>query len=160
MFKLTSPAFTPDGQIPSKYTCDGDELSPPLAWEGVPSSVASLALIVDDPDAPDPAAPKRIWVHWILYNLDPHQNRLAEGSGIALPPGSARTGVNDGGSTGYQGPCPPIGRHRYFFRLFALDTLLPDLGPRAQRVDLERVMKGHVLATAVLMGTYAHPGHG
>jgi Raf kinase inhibitor-like YbhB/YbcL family protein len=160
MFHLTSPAFSSNGPIPSQYTCDGEELSPPLAWEGVPAGAASLALIVDDPDAPDPAAPKRVWVHWLLYNVDPQQGGLVEGAGNTSPVGRARSGLNDGGRTGYQGPCPPIGRHRYFFRLFALDTLLPDLGPRAHRADLERAMKGHVLATAVLMGTYAHPGKG
>jgi Raf kinase inhibitor-like YbhB/YbcL family protein len=160
MLHLSSSAFNPNASIPAQYTCDGDELSPPLVWQGVPAGTASLALLVDDPDAPDPAAPKRIWVHWILYNLGPGQQQVAEGAGNAPPAGGARTGRNDGGTTGWQGPCPPIGRHRYFFRLFALDTVLPDLGTDVHRADFERAMDGHVLATAVLMGTYAHPGNG
>jgi Raf kinase inhibitor-like YbhB/YbcL family protein len=115
-------------------------------------------LIVDDPDAPDPAAPKRIWVHWLLYNIPPHQDALQEGAGNhdRAPAGEhART---DADGLGYHGPCPPVGRHRYYFRLTALDATLPSLGPRARRADLERAMEGHVLATAILMGTYARPG--
>ena len=160
MLQLKSSAFGPNGSIPAQYTCDGDELSPPLAWEVVPAGTVSFALLVDDPDAPDPAAPKRVWVHWILYNLGPDERQLSEGAGNAPPVGGARTGINDGGTPGYQGPCPPIGRHRYFFRLFALDAVLPDLGPNASRGDLERAVHGHVLATASVMGTYAHPGNG
>jgi len=160
MLQLKSSAFGPNGSIPAQYSCDGDELSPPLAWEGVPAGTVSFALLVDDPDAPDPAAPKRVWVHWILYNLAPDQRQLAEGAGNAAPTGGAHTGINDGGTSGYQGPCPPIGRHRYFFRLFALDAVLPDLGASASRGDLEGAMAGHVLATASVMGTYAHPGNG
>jgi Raf kinase inhibitor-like YbhB/YbcL family protein len=155
MFHLTSSAFGPNGSIPAKYTCDGDELSPPLAWDSVPAGTSSFALLVDDPDAPDPAAPKRVWVHWILYNLAPNQRHLSEGAGNAPPTAGGRAGLNDGGTAGYQGPCPPIGRHRYFFRLFALDIVLPDLGPKARRSALERAMDGHVLGTAVLVGTYA-----
>ena len=157
---LISPAFAANGPIPAQYTCDADELSPPLAWDGVPAGTSSFALLVDDPDAPDPAAPKLVWVHWILYNLDPACRELPEGAGNASPRGGARTGRNDGGTDGYQGPCPPIGRHRYFFRLFALDTILPDLGAGVSRADLERAMDGHVLASASIMGTYAHPGNG
>lgn len=153
-FTLTSSAFPPDGPIPRRYTCDGEDLSPPLAWSGVPAGCRSLALLVDDPDAPDPAAPKRIWVHWIRYNLPPTTTGLAEGAGNRAPDGAEREALTDARSLGYHGPCPPIGRHRYFFRLFALDRVLPDLGPTAGRAALEQAMAGHLLETAVLMGTY------
>src|SRR5262245_38535256 len=123
---ISSPAFTSGGLIPGKYTCDGEDRAPALSWDGVPSTVQSLAIIVDDPDAPDPKAPKRTWVHWVLYNIAPGETGLPEG-GTPLPPG-AQEGMNDWKRTGYGGPCPPIGRHRYFFKLFALDTVLPDLG--------------------------------
>ncbi|MDA8107734.1 MAG: YbhB/YbcL family Raf kinase inhibitor-like protein [Betaproteobacteria bacterium] len=148
-FKLTSSAFAEGGAIPSKYTCDGSDVSPPLAWSGVPAGAKSLALIVDDPDAPDPAAPKMTWVHWVVYEIPPSQSAIAEG---AQPPG-AKGGLNDWKRTGYGGPCPPIGRHRYFFKLYALDTMLPDLG-RATKAQLEKAMQGHVLAEARLIGTY------
>ena len=151
---LTSSAFPPDGPIPRRHTCDGDDLSPSLAWSGVPAGCRSLALLVDDPDAPDPAAPKRVWVHWIRYNLPPTSAGLEEGAGNRAPEGPARDALTDARSLGYHGPCPPIGRHRYFFRLFALDSVLPDLGPTAGRAALERAMEGHLLETAVLMGTY------
>ena len=111
-FKLTSTAFPPGGEIPAKYTCEGQDVSPPLAWTGVPPNAKSLVLIVDDPDAPDPAAPKMTWVHWVLYNLPPSAARLAEGV-KSLPAGTAE-GANDWQRTGYGGPCPPVGRHRYF----------------------------------------------
>lgn len=154
MLSLTSPAFDAGAAIPSRFTCDGKDISPPLAWSGAPANTKSLALIVDDPDAPDPAAPKRVWVHWVLYNLPASAASLVEGaSGTSLPPG-AREGLNDGNDVGYGGPCPPIGRHRYFHKLYALDALLPDLGDKARKGDLERAMQGHVLAQAELMGTY------
>src|SRR5579864_3338485 len=127
---LTSSAFTHQGEIPARYSCEvkGRETSPPLAWSGVPARAKSLALIVDDPDAPDPKAPKRTWVHWVLYDLPAAAGGLAEGVDPGhLPPGT-REGNNDWGRTGYGAPCPPIGRHRYFFKLYALDTVLPDLG--------------------------------
>ncbi|HSE27125.1 MAG TPA: YbhB/YbcL family Raf kinase inhibitor-like protein [Gemmatimonadales bacterium] len=158
MLILRSSAFEPDAPIPARHTCDGPDLSPPLSWSGAPPETRSFALIVDDPDSPDPAAPKRIWVHWLLYNIPADQLSLSEGAGNhdGAPAGEhARTDAN---RPGYHGPCPPIGRHRYFFRLAALDALLPSLGPRARRADLEQAMEGHVLATAVLMGTYARPG--
>jgi len=110
---------------------------------------------VDDPDAPDPAAPKRVWVHWIRYNLPPNLTALAEGAGNNPPVGGALEGLNDSNAQGYEGPCPPKGRHRYYFHLFALETLLPDLGVKARRRDLENAMQGHVLGEAVLMGTCA-----
>lgn len=152
-FKLESSAFTREGDIPRKHTCDGDDVSPPLAWSGAPDGTNSFALIVQDPDAPDPAAPKTTFVHWVLYDLPPSCHALAEHTtSNALPPG-AREGLNDWKATGYRGPCPPVGRHRYYFRLFALDTKLGDLGtPR--RDDVERAMRDHVLDRAELMGTY------
>jgi Raf kinase inhibitor-like YbhB/YbcL family protein len=150
---LTSSAFQPRGEIPKRYTCEGSDVSPPLAWSGVPPNAKSLALIVDDPDAPDPAAPKTTWVHWVLYNLPPSAGSLAEGvSGSALPSGT-HAGVNDFQNTTYGGPCPPVGRHRYFFKLYALDTTLPDLR-QPNKSALEKAMKGHVIANAELMGTY------
>jgi Raf kinase inhibitor-like YbhB/YbcL family protein len=149
--ELTSSAFVAGGEIPAKYTCEGEDISPPLTWRGLPAEAKSLALIVEDPDAPDPAAPKMTWVHWILYNIPPNTKGLLEGA-TQLPAG-ARAGENDSGGTGYTGPCPPIGRHRYFHRLYALDAVLPDLGA-VSRVRLEAAMKRHVIAQAELVGTY------
>jgi Raf kinase inhibitor-like YbhB/YbcL family protein len=150
---LTSTAFRHQGEIPSRHTCDGDDVSPPLAWSGVPAGTKSLALIVDDPDAPDPKAPKMTWVHWLLYNIPPTTAGLPERvTPKHLPPGTLE-GVNDWRRTGYGGPCPPIGRHRYFHKLYALDTLLPDL-KHPTKVKLESAMKGHVLAQAEIVGTY------
>jgi Raf kinase inhibitor-like YbhB/YbcL family protein len=148
---LTSPAFAHNAEIPAKYTCEGNDVSPPLAWSGVPANAKSLALIVDDPDAPDPAAPKRTWVHWVVYNLPPNAGSLPEGA-KQLPAG-ALSGLNDWKRTGYGGPCPPVGRHRYFHKLYALDTMLPDLG-KATKDKLEAAMKTHVVAQAELVGTY------
>lgn len=153
--KLESSAFTHQGEIPRKYTCDGDDLSPPLAWSGAPEGTKSFALIVQDPDAPDPAAPKMTYVHWILYDLPPKTQRLGEHTTSDSLPAGTREGVNDWKRIGYGGPCPPVGRHRYFFRLFALDTMLGDLG-RAHRDELERAMRDHVLDRTELMGTYQH----
>ena len=148
---LSSTAFTNGGEIPAKYTCQGEDVSPALNWNDPPPGTRSLALIVDDPDAPDPAAPKMTWVHWVLYNLPPKAGGLPEAVSV-LPPG-ARNGLNDWKRTGYGGPCPPIGRHRYFFKLYALDTVLPDLG-QPTKARLEEAMKGHVLGQAELVGTY------
>ena len=151
--RIRSSAFAPDGQIPSVYTCEGRDISPALSWEGVPEGTQSLVLIVDDPDAPDPAAPKMTWVHWVLYNLPAQSGGLAEAvSSKALPPGTLE-GLNDWQRTGYGGPCPPIGRHRYFFKLYALDTSLPDLG-KPTKGQVERAMKGHILEQTQLLGTY------
>jgi len=153
---LTSSAFSAGGAIPAKYTCDGEDSSPPLEWSGVPDRAMSLALIVDDPDAPDPAAPKVRWVHWVLYNIPPDARGLpAAARSGKLPPG-AQEGSNDFKKIGYGGPCPPIGRHRYFFTLYALDTSLPE-SERPSRADVEAAMKGHVIEKAELMGTYEHP---
>ncbi len=148
--ELTSTAFYDGGEIPPRYTCDGRDLSPPLTWNGAPAGTRSFVLIVDDPDAPDPRAPKMTWVHWVLYNLPASLTSLAEG---AAPPVGAQAGSNDWQRAEYGGPCPPNGRHRYFFKLYALDTLLPAMGP-ASKAQVERAMAGHVLAEARLMGTY------
>jgi Raf kinase inhibitor-like YbhB/YbcL family protein len=147
---LSSSAFTDGGAIPARYTCEGQDTAPPLAWTGLPPGTKSLALIVDDPDAPDPQAPKRTYVHWVLYDMPPTAAGLPEGG--ALPPGT-REGRNDWGRTGYGGPCPPIGRHRYFHKLYALDTMLGDLG-QPPKADLEKAMEGHVLGQAQIIGTY------
>ena len=158
-FKITSSAFEHMKEIPSKYTSDGADISPPLSWSGVPEGTKSLALIVDDPDAPDPANPRTVWVHWVLYNIPPGASGLEEGVGTGrggLPEGT-KDGLNDWGKKGYGGPSPPIGRHRYFFKLYALDTVLPDLG-RANKAALEAAMEGHVLAKAELIGTYKKKG--
>ena len=150
---LTSPAFKSQGEIPAKHTCEGADVSPPLEWSGVPARARSLALIVDDPDAPDPQAPKMTYVHWVLYDIPTTASRLAEGAARGgLPPGT-REGTNDWKRTGYGGPCPPIGRHRYFFKLYALDAELPDLGA-ATKPRLEKAMEGHVVEKAELVGTY------
>jgi Raf kinase inhibitor-like YbhB/YbcL family protein len=149
--QISSSVFADNGAIPKKYTCDGDDLSPPLAWTRVPANAKTLLLIVDDPDAPDPKAPKMTWVHWVLYNLPASAAGLAEA--VKQLPAGTLEGTNDWGRTGYGGPCPPIGRHRYFHKLYALDTVLPDM-KRPRTADLEKAMKGHVLAEAVLIGTY------
>ncbi|MCC7043950.1 MAG: YbhB/YbcL family Raf kinase inhibitor-like protein [Acidobacteria bacterium] len=152
--ELTSSAFGHRGAIPSRHTCDGDNLSPPLAWRGAPDGTRSFVLIVDDPDAPDPARPKRVWVHWLVYNLPPTSCALPEGGHL---PEGARTGRNDSHGTDWDSVCPPIGRHRYFFKLYALDTELPDLKTPA-KAALETAMHGHVIAQAELMGTYRRSG--
>lgn len=151
--KIVSTAFGPHQPIPARHTCEGDDVSPPLSWSGLPAETRSLALIVDDPDAPDPKAPKRVWVHWVLYNLPAATSALPEAVEAADLPAGTREGLNDWGRTGYGGPCPPIGRHRYFHKLYALDTVLPDLG-RPTKSALEAAMRGHVLAQAELVGTY------
>jgi Raf kinase inhibitor-like YbhB/YbcL family protein len=150
---LTSAAFKPGGEIPAKYTCDGEDISPPLSWSDVPPTALSLALIVEDPDAPDPAAPQRIWTHWVLYDMPPDTDGLEEDvTSSELPPGT-REGLNDWHRTGYGGPCPPIGRHRYFFKLYALKTVLPDLGkPNRARLLLE--MEGEIIEQTELIGLY------
>ncbi len=151
--KLTSSAFGENQSIPKVYTCEGNDVSPPLSWSGIPLSAKSLALIVDDPDAPDPAAPKMTWVHWVLYNIPPSATGLPEGvSASALPKGTLE-GNNDWHRTGYGGPCPPVGRHRYFHKLYALDTVLPDLN-HPDKKALEKAVKGHIIAETQLVGTY------
>ena len=152
-FVLMSSAFAGGGSIPAKYTCSGDDVSPPLAWTGAPESTRSFALIVDDPDAPDPKAPKRTWVHWVLYNIPPAVKSIPEGASLEGISREVLTGLNDWGRNDYGGPCPPIGRHRYFHKLYALDTVLPDLRHPTKK-QLESAMGGHILAQADLMGTY------
>ncbi len=150
---LTSTVFSQSGMIPQRYTCDGSDVSPPLSWSGLPAGTKSLALIVDDPDAPDPAAPTMVWVHWVLYNLPPVAAELPEGvPAKALPQGTLQ-GVNDWQRTGYRGPCPPVGRHRYFYKLYALDAVLPNLGEPAKAV-VEKAMRRHILGHAELLGQY------
>lgn len=152
---LTSLAFAHMAAIPAKYTCQGADVSPPLTWSGVPAGTKSLALIVDDPDAPDPAAPKMTWVHWVLYNIPPTTEGLPEA--VQTLPAGTREGLNDWQRTGYGGPCPPIGRHRYFHKLYALDVVLPDL-KHPTKTQLEKAMAGHILGEAQLIGTYQkHP---
>ena len=150
---ITSPVFRHESAIPQRYTCEGDDVSPPLVFDGVPTAAASLALIVEDPDAPDPAAPKRVWVHWVMYNLPPATKELRESVRMTDLPTGARAGKNDWSKAGYGGPCPPIGRHRYFFKLYALEIVLPDL-ELPTKGALEKAMQGHVIAEAILMGTY------
>ncbi len=150
---LTSPVFAHNGSIPKLYTCQGKDISPALAWSGLPVGTRSLALVVDDPDAPDPAAPKRVWVHWVLYNIPATVSELKEAVAPAALPAGTREGKNDWDRTGYGGPCPPVGRHRYFHKLYALDVVLPDL-KQPTKAELEQAMKGHVLEKFELMGTY------
>ena len=150
---LTSAAFSHQGEIPKRYTCEGEDVSPPLLWSNPPEGTRSFALIVDDPDAPDPKAPRMTWVHWVLYNLPATASELTEGVlSEALPQGTEE-GLNDWQRRGYGGPCPPIGRHRYFHKLYALDIVLPDLGA-AGKPEIETAMEGHVLDRAELVGTY------
>jgi hypothetical protein len=151
-FRLESTAFGAGGEIPVRHTCDGGDLSPPLAWRDVPAGTRSLALVVDDPDAPDPSAPRMVWVHWVVVDLPPHLEALPEGvSGRLTSP--AVEGWNDWKELGWRGPCPPIGRHRYYHKLYALDrTLAPDAP--LSKAELERRMVGHVLAKAELVGRF------
>jgi len=155
--KVTSSAFQQGGAIPPEYTCEGKDFSPPLAWSGAPASAKTFALIVDDPDAPDPAKPQRVYVHWVVYNIAASTTSLPETASKKGMPKGAVQGKNDWGKAEYGGPCPPIGRHRYFFKLYALDTVLPDL-KRPNKAQLLEVIEGHVLAHAELVGTYQKKG--
>ncbi|MFM6036605.1 MAG: YbhB/YbcL family Raf kinase inhibitor-like protein [Sphaerospermopsis kisseleviana] len=147
--KLTSSAFVDNGLIPAKYTCDGADISPPLNWEEIPPNTQSLALIVDDPDAP-----KMTFVHWVIYDIPSSVNQLPEKivGGKTIPMGGIQ-GKNDFGKLGYGGPCPPSGTHRYFFHLYALDKKL-NLEPGVSKNQILTAMAGHVLAKAELMGKY------
>lgn len=151
--KVTSSAFIQGGSIPTQYTCEGKNISPPLSWSGLPNNAKTVALIVDDPDAPDPAKPRRVYVHWVIYNIPSQVSSLAENASKAGMPAGAVQGKNDWENPEYGGPCPPIGRHRYFFKLYALDTTLTGLKD-ATKADLERAMKGHIVDSGELMGTY------
>lgn len=151
--KLTSQSFVDQGDIPKKYTCDSENISPALAWRDVPEGAKSFVLIVDDPDAPDPANPRMTWVHWVLYNIPVSADSLTEGVlNQDLPEGTLE-GLNDWKKTGYGGPCPPIGKHRYFHKLYALDVVLPDLG-HPIKAKLEKAIEGHVLSKAEIVGLY------
>jgi Raf kinase inhibitor-like YbhB/YbcL family protein len=151
--KITSPAFSDGAAVPARYTCEGEDVSWPLAWSGVPDGTKSLVLIVDDPDAPDPEAPQRTWVHWVLYDLPPDATGLDESvTADGLPPGT-KVGMNDWKRADYGGPCPPIGRHRYFNKLYALDTTLAGLR-NPTKAEVEAAMRGHILAEAQIIGTY------
>jgi Raf kinase inhibitor-like YbhB/YbcL family protein len=152
-FTLTSSAFEAHGAIPTRYTCEAEDVSPPLEWSGVPDGTRSFALIVDDPDAPDPEAPKRVYVHWVVYDMSASARELSEGVGPSDRPHGGSQGKNDGGGIGYMGPCPPIGRHRYFFKLYALDVKLGNLG-QATKAQVEAAIETHILGFAELIGTY------
>jgi len=153
VMKLTSPNFKHQGEIPKLHTCDGKDLSPALSWSEAPEGAKSFSLIVDDPDAPDPANPKMTWVHWILYNIPTNSNSLPEGVKKKDLPEGTLEGLNDWKRTGYGGPCPPIGKHRYFHKLYALDITLPDLN-KPSKEKLEKAMEGHVLEKIELIGLY------
>jgi Raf kinase inhibitor-like YbhB/YbcL family protein len=155
--KLTSTAFRDGGEIPRRCTCEGEDRSPDLAWDGLPEGTQSLVLIADDPDAPDPAAPRMVWDHWVLYNLPPDAAGLPAGVTPRELPAGTLEGLNSWGRTGYGGPCPPVGRHRYFFSVYALDCLLPDLEtPEKNRLLV--AMEGHILDHMELVGTYVKQG--
>ena len=155
---LKSDAFDDGGDIPVKYTCDGADVSPGIYWEGMPLQTASLVLIVDDPDAPDPASPRMVWDHWVLYNIPPSAGGLPEAVTAAQLPAGCGQGLNSWGRTGYGGPCPSVGRHRYFHQLYALDTRLPaDLGTPTKD-QLRLAMDEHIIGRAVLVGTYEKTG--
>jgi Raf kinase inhibitor-like YbhB/YbcL family protein len=156
-FALRSAAFAEGAAIPTRFTCEGADVSPPLAWDEPPPGTRSLALVVSDPDAPDPKAPQRTWVHWVLYDLPATARSLPESAPASALPGGTRQGRNDWGSPGYRGPCPPIGRHRYFFVLYALDAPLGDRGALGAG-EVEAALQGHLLGRAELVGTYEKSG--
>jgi Raf kinase inhibitor-like YbhB/YbcL family protein len=153
IMQLTSSSFENQGSVAKKFTCDGEDISPALEWSGAPEGSMSFALIVDDPDAPDPANPRMTWVHWVLYNIPATIRSLPEGVKDTDLPKGTLPGLNDWKKTGYGGPCPPIGKHRYFHKLYALDIVLPDLR-RPTKEKLENAMEGHVLSKAALIGLY------
>ena len=153
MMQLTSPSFENQKEIPKTFTCQGEDISPELQWSGIPDGTKSLVLIVDDPDAPDPANPRMTWVHWVLYNIPVTSTSLSEGIRDSNLPEGTLEGLNDWKRTGYGGPCPPIGKHRYFHKMYALDIELTDLG-RPTKDKLEKAMEGHVLSKAELIGLY------
>lgn len=157
-FRLTSPSFAHEHEIPKRHTCEGEDVSPALVWSDPPPGTKGFALVVDDPDAPDPKAPKRTWVHWVVYDLPQDCRSLPEATTRSTLPLGAVEGENDWRQLGWRGPCPPIGRHRYFFKLYALDTSLEDLGGGASKSDLENAMMRHVLGMATLIGTYQKKG--
>ena len=147
---ITSASFAHQGEIPRKYSCQGDDVSPPLSWSNLPAGTKTLALIVDDPDAP-----VGTWVHWVLFNIPATVDGLPEA--VKVPPAGTQQGTNSWKRTGYGGPCPPFGRHRYFHKLYALDTRLEGLTTPTS-AELQKAMGGHILAQAELIGTYAKTG--
>jgi hypothetical protein len=151
--QITSTAFQHEREIPTRYTCEGEDVSPPLAWSGAPQGALSYALIVDDPDAPDPKNPRMTWVHWVLYDIPASAKGLGEAVAASDLPAGTRHGKNDWKRVGWGGPCPPIGRHRYYFKIYALDAKLGDLG-EPTKAKLEQAMRGHIVARGELMGTY------
>lgn len=153
-FTLSSSAFIHGGAIPSRHTCHGEDVSPALAWSDPPPGTVTYVLIVDDPDAPDPAAPRMTWVHWVLLNIPAATRTLPEGAHGQSLPETTVVGSNDWRKRAWGGPCPPVGKHRYFFKLYALDVTLP-LSPVATKADVEAAMVGHILGQATLMGTYS-----
>ncbi len=153
-FTLSSSAFIHGGAIPSRHTCQGEDVSPALAWSDPPPGTVTYVLIVDDPDAPDPAAPRMTWVHWVLLNIPAATRTLPEGAHGQSLPETTVVGSNDWRKRAWGGPCPPVGKHRYFFKLYALDVTLP-LSPVATKADVEAAMVGHILGQATLMGTYS-----
>jgi Raf kinase inhibitor-like YbhB/YbcL family protein len=155
--KITSPSFSHEGEIPKKFSCEGEDVSPELTWSGAPKETKSFVLIVDDPDAPDPDAPKMTWVHWVLYNIPAAATGLKEAAKPSELPPPTQEAINSWGRKKFGGPCPPIGRHRYFHKLYALDVVLEGLAG-ADKDRLLSAMKGHVIAEAVLMGTYKKAG--
>jgi Raf kinase inhibitor-like YbhB/YbcL family protein len=152
-FTLTSTAFEDGEEIPARFTCEGRDQSPDLSWSGLPEGTRSLVLIVDDPDAPDPTAPRMVWDHWLLYDLPPDSGGLPAAVAKEDLPAGTLEGINSWGRTGYGGPCPPIGRHRYFHILYALDIRLPELRQPTKNLLLE-AMQGHIIARTELVGTY------
>jgi Raf kinase inhibitor-like YbhB/YbcL family protein len=153
MFRISSPAFANNAPLPRRYAADGENISPPLEWSGAPPGTRSLALVVEDPDAPDPRAPRTTWVHWVLYDLPADAHSLPANAAARGLPAGTRQGLNDWNHAAYGGPAPPVGRHRYYHRLYALDTLLPQLD-QPTKAGLLAAMQGHVLGTAELVGTY------
>jgi Raf kinase inhibitor-like YbhB/YbcL family protein len=150
---LASSAFTHEGAIPKQFTCDGSDVSPELSWSGIPADAKSLVLIVDDPDAPTPIAPVMTWIHWVLYNIPPTASKLFSNIGPENLPKGTLEGKNDWKQPGYRGPCPTFGTHRYFFKLYALNTVLPDLD-LPDKDTLMKAMDGHIIDHAELIGTY------
>ncbi len=151
--KLTSMNFRHQGDIPQPFTCDGNDHSPALSWSDAPVGTKSFVLIVDDPDAPDPAHPRMTWVHWVLYNIPADTKMLPEAVRPSQLPHGTLEGINDWKRTGYGGPCPPLGKHRYFHKIYALDTVLPDLR-HPSKATLEKAMEDHILEKAELVGLY------
>lgn len=152
-FSLHSDTFVANGKIPKDYTCQGADKSPALSWVNAPKNTQSFALIVDDPDAPDPKAPKMTWVHWVVYNIPATTTIFPDNTASLGVPATSRVGVNDWGKTQWGGPCPPIGEHRYFFKLYALDTIISTEKP-LNKNELLNAMKGHILAQTQIIGVY------